>query len=405
MERTLRAHFNAAFTNERYRRVLDRIETRLGCSIPFRVAETPLFIPRDLRLRLVRHATEIVDEISRPALIAKLADAIPSELDVPRVDSLCNCIQVDFAIARNEAGELDGRLVELQGFPSLYALTAVEVQAWSEELATMPGLARPWTCLFNDPDHDSFVRRFRHAVLGGCDPEEVILMDLDPTRQKTYPDFVATREMVGIDAVCPTTLERDGRRLFRRVGDRRVQVRRIYNRVVFDELEKSGVTLPFAYNDDLDVTWFPHPNWYWIWSKNTVPFIEHPSVPRATLLSRLAEIPDDLENYVLKPLFSFAGAGVKVDVTRADIDAVPSHQRGGWMLQRKIVYEPGIVTPEGHGVKAEVRMMFMRAPDEPKPTLTLNLVRLSRGKMLGVDQNKDFDWVGGTVGIWPADEA
>src|SRR5690606_27618491 len=113
-------------------------------------------------------------------------------------------------------------------------------------------------------------------------------------------------------------------------------------------------------------------------------------VPRARYLSELDAAPEDLSGFVLKPLFSFAGSGVKVDVTAADIAAVPLAERDRWILQEKIAYEPALVMPDGNGVKAEVRMMFLRAPDEPEPTLALNLVRLSRGKMLGVDQNRDL---------------
>jgi hypothetical protein len=269
-------------------------------------------------------------------------------------------------------------------------------------LHEIPGMPEKWSIYFSGLDRESFVARFKKALLGGEDPESVALLDLDPPAQKTYPDFVATKMLTGIDAVCPTTLIKDGRKLLREVNGKRVQVRRIYNRIVFDELEVKGVALPFRYTDDLDVTWVSHPNWYWTWSKFTLPFIDHPAVPRARYLSDLKEIPQDLSRYVLKPLFSFAGSGVNVDPTRADLDAVPAEQRDKWILQEKIIYEPGIPMPDGTGVKAEVRMMFLRPPDEPRPELVLNLVRLSRGKMLGVDQNKNLTWVGGTVGMWPA---
>jgi hypothetical protein len=269
-----------------------------------------------------------------------------------------------------------------------------------EVLKTLPGLDHDYSIYFGGLDRDGFVKRLRAAILGGEDPEHVVLLDLDPPLQKTYPDFVATKQLVGIDAVCPTSLVKEGRRLFRKVDGKLVQVRRIYNRIVFDELEVKGSKLPFQYTDDLEVSWCSHPNWYWVWSKFTMPYVDHRAVPKARFVSELTEIPADLEHYVLKPLFSFAGSGVKVDVTRADIDAIPEHQRGGYLLQKKIAYEPALLMPDGNGVKAEVRMMFLRAPEEPEPSLVLNLVRLSRGKMLGVDQNKDLTWVGGSVGLW-----
>ena len=402
MEPSFRRDFNAAYGPDFYRKYLERFERRVGCKIPFRVAETPLFFTRALCDRLERSANEIVQQISNPALIAKLKVAIPPALDVPGMDALPNCVQVDFAITRGADGELEGKVVELQAFPSLYALMVLQAEVMSEMLAEMPGLDRNWSIYFSGLDRASFTEHFRRAVLADEAPENVVLLDLDPPSQKTYPDFLATKELTGIDSICPTTLIRDGRKLLRKVDGRLVQVRRIYNRVVFDELEVKKVELPFKYTDDLDVSWCSHPNWYWTWSKYTLPSIDHPAVPRARTVASLERIPDDLENYVLKPLFSFAGSGVKVDPTRADIDAIPEEQREGWLLQEKITYEPGLIMPTGEGVKGEVRMMFLRAPGDAAPKLVLNLVRLSRGKMLGVDQNRGVaqTWSGGTVALF-----
>ena len=404
MDSTLRRAFNAAFDADFYPSYLARLEAKIGgCKVPFRIAETPLFIPPALRDRLACDANEIVAQISNPDLIARMKGAIPAHLDVPRMDPLPSCAQVDFAITRDEDGELRGQVVELQAFPSLYALMAVQSDVMAEAIAHIPELRRKWSIYFSGLDRESFAERLRRAVLGGEDPAHVVLLDLDPKAQKTYPDFIATKMLVGIDSECPTRLIKDGRRLFRKVDGKLVPVRRIFNRVVFDELEKKEARLPFSYTDDLDVTWCSHPNWYWTWSKFTLPFIDHPAVPRARYVSDLDRIPDDLERYVLKPLFSFAGAGVNVEPTRADIERIPEHQRDKWIIQEKITYAPALLMPDGNGVKAEVRMMFLRAPEEERPTLVLNLVRLSRGKMLGVDQNRDLTWVGGSVGIWPVD--
>ncbi|WP_437283273.1 hypothetical protein WME90_22645 [Sorangium sp. So ce375] len=403
MDPTFRRAFNAAFGPSTYEDYIGRLERRLGCTIPFRVAETPLFLPERLRDDLARSATEIVRQISSPALIEQMKRAIPAHLDVPGMDPLPNCVQVDFAIVRGPDGELTGKVVELQAFPSLYALMLVQVEVMAEVLAGMPGLDRRWTCCFGGRSSADVLAHLRRAILAGEPEESVVLLDLAPEKQKTYPDFVATKLLVGVDAVCPTALVREGTRLFRRVDGRLVPVRRLYNRVVFDELESKRVELPFRYGEPLDVTWCSHPNWYWTWSKYTLPYIEHPAVPRTRTLSALEGTPPDLERYVLKPLFSFAGSGVKVDVTPEHIAAIPEGERSGWLLQEKVAYEPALAMPDGNGVKAEVRMMFLRAPDEPELSLVLNLVRLSRGRMLGVDQNRDLTWVGGSVGIWPAD--
>lgn len=404
MEPTFRKAFNEAFGPDTYPDFVRRLEQRVGCSIPFRVAETPMFVPLSLKNKLERAATEIVEQISKPSLIEKMKKSIPARFDVPGMDALPNCLQVDLAIVRGKDGELEGRLVELQAFPSLYALEVLHLEILTEQLHAIEGLKKPWTLFFGGLSRDAFVARLRKTVLGKEDPREVILMDLKPEEQKTYPDFRATKELLGIDSVCPTTLTVEGKKLFRRDADgKRIQVKRIYNRVVYDELEAKQITLPFAYTDELDVSWCPHPNWYWVWSKYTIPHIDHPAVPKARYVSELERLPEDLPNYVLKPLFSFAGTGVKVEVTPEDVHAIPAEQREGFILQEKITYHPGLLMPDGSGVKAEMRIMFLRADDESKPVPVINLVRLSRGIMHGVDHNRDLTWVGGTVGVWPAE--
>jgi hypothetical protein len=404
MEPTFRRAFNAAFSPAMYDSFLRRLEQRVGCPIPFRVAETPLFVPTALRDKLERAASEIVLQISNPEVIKTMKSAIPERFNVAGMDPLPNCVQVDFAIVRGADGELEGKVVELQAFPSLYALEVLHLDVMNEQFQSIPGLERRWSLFFSGLDRDTYITWLRRAVLAGEDPESVVLLDLEPEKQKTYPDFLATKELIGIDPVCPTDLIRDGRRLFRRGPDGKlIQVRRFYNRVVFDELEVKQVKLPFAYTEDLDVTWCSHPNWYWVWSKYTLPHIDHPAVPRARYVSEITKLPEDLSRYVLKPLFSFAGTGVRVDVTPEDVDAIPAEQRSNWLLQEKIAYDPALVMPDGSGVKAELRVMFLRAPEEPRPRPVINLVRLSRGKMHGVDHNRDLTWVGGTIGVWPVD--
>jgi hypothetical protein len=172
--------------------------------------------------------------------------------------------------------------------------------------------------------------------------------------------------------------------------------------MVFDELEVKKAVIPFNWNEELDLTWCSHPNWYWTWSKFALPSLTHPAVPQARFLSDITELPADLTRYVLKPLFSFAGAGVVVDVTDEDIQKIPFEQRANWVLQEKITYADAIKMPDGNGVKAEVRVMLARPPNGNDLIPVICLVRLSRGKMLGVDFNKGLTWVGGSVGIWPA---
>lgn len=395
MDQRFRSLFNEQFTPELYAWYQRELSSRLNTTFEFRLAESPVFLTDDFKQRAVNAATAIIEQLSDPATIARMKAAIPERWDTPGMDGLPSFSQVDFAVV-NENGTLVPKLIELQGFPSLTALQVIQRDVWKDTLAQMDGLDVAWSCWFSGYDRESFLDLARRTIVGKQDPREVILMDIDPPRQKTAPDFNATKLLFDVDAVDPTTLVKRGRQLFRNDG---TPVRRIYNRVVFDELISKGIELPFDYREELDVEWTPHPNWYWVWSKYSLPFLRHESVPKATFVSELDSIPGDLSRYVLKPLFSFAGGGVNVDPTRADIDAIPASDRGAWCLQEKIEYEPALHAADGGGVKIEMRMMFLRPEDEAKPVLAQNLIRLSRGKMLGVDFNKQFTWVGSSVGL------
>ncbi|HEX8254882.1 MAG TPA: hypothetical protein VF846_17185 [Thermoanaerobaculia bacterium] len=396
MDPRFRELFNHQFTPELYDFYQRELSTRLDSQFEFRLAESPLFLPDEFKRKAVESANAIVEQLSDPALIEKMKAAIPERWNTPGMDALPNLAQVDFAVVR-ENGELVPKLIELQGFPSLTALQVIQRDAWTDTLARMDGLDLDWSCWYSGHDRASFLELARRTIVGNHDPAEVILMDIDPPRQKTSPDFAATKLLFGVDAVDPSALTKLGNKLYR--GD--TEIKRVYNRVVFDELINKRIVLPFDHRDELDVEWAPHPNWYWVWSKYSLPFLDHPSVPRATFVSDLDPVPDDLSRYVLKPLFSFAGGGVNVDPTHADVDAIPEIERHAWCLQEKIEYEPALHAVDGGGVKIEIRMMFLRPDDEPKPILAQNLVRLSRGKMLGVDFNKQFTWVGSSVGLSP----
>jgi hypothetical protein len=394
MDARFRELFNRQFTPELYDFYQRTLSERLNAQFEFRLAESPLFLPEDFKAKTVDAATAIVEQLSNPALIEKMKAAIPERWNTPGMDALPHFTQVDFAVVR-ENGELVPKLIELQGFPSLTGLQVIQRDAWTETLAKMDGLDANWSCWYSGYDREAFIDLARRTIVGRHDPAEVILMDIDPPRQKTSPDFTATKQLFGVDAVDPTTLTKRGNKLY--CGE--TQIKRIYNRIVFDELIAKRIVLPFDHRDELDVEWAPHPNWYWVWSKYSLPFLQHPSVPRATFVSDLERIPDDLSQYVLKPLFSFAGGGVNVEPTRADVDAIPEIDRHAWCLQEKIEYEPALQAVDGGGVKIEIRMMFLKPDDAAKPILAQNLVRLSRGKMLGVDFNKQFTWVGSSVGL------
>ena len=402
MDRALVPVFNRAYTDDVYRRVRALMEER--CEEPsfgFRLAELPLILADDLRARCETVANGILARVLDPARIREGERAIPDRWRVPRTDALPHFMSIDLALARSADGGVEPRLIELQAFSSLYGMQVVQAEIWGEVLASMPGMPERWSPYFSGLDRERYLDLLRRTVIGDADPDEVVLLDVDPDQQKTRPDFHVIRRLLGVRAVCLTDVRKEGRRLLAPKDGRLVPVTRIFNRVVFDDLERRTLDLPFDFRDDLDVTWVAHPNWYWIWSKHTLPRLEHPAVPRATLLSELRSVPDDLSRFVLKPLFSYAGTGVVVDVDRAALDAIPAAERPGWLLQEKVDYAPDLIAPDGSGVKAEIRMMFLRHDGAGELTLAINLARLSRGKMHGVDHNRGLDWVGSSVGVWP----
>ena len=392
MDPRYRDLFNRQFTQELYESYQADLARRLNCKFEFRLAETPIFLPDDFKARIVKSGKEIIAQLSDPNRIARMQRAIPARWNVPGMDRLPNFAQVDFAVVE-ENGQYVPKLIELQGFPSLTALQVVQRDAFVDMLAKMDGLDYEWSCWFSGLDRRAFVDLTRRTIAADHDPKEVVLLDIDPPAQKTSPDFHATKKLFDVDSVDPRELTKRGRKLYR--GD--VQIKRIYNRVVFDELIRKDVQTPFDYREELDVEWSPHPNWYWVWSKYSLPFLDHPAVPKATFVSELREVPKDLGNYVLKPLFSFAGGGVNVEPTADDVAQIPANERDQWCVQEKIEYAPALKAADGGGVKIEIRMMFLRPDDEREPILAQNLVRLSRGKLLGVAFNKEFTWVGSTI--------
>ncbi len=298
-------------------------------------------------------------------------------------------------MTRGEGGRLAPKLIELQAFPTLYAFQVAQC----EELARIcPGGER-FDWYLSGLDTASYKKVVGEAILGGMAPENVVLLDLDPPHQKTAIDFAFTRQFWEVHAVDPSAIEKRGRELWYDRDGKKVRILRIYNRLIFDELESSGAKLPFDLREPLDVSWAGHPNWYFRWSKHCLPQLRHPTVPEAIVLSELPAPPRDLEHWVLKPLFSFAGSGVKVDVTAADLAAVPEPQRAHTLLMRKVEYAPAIATTDGNFSKVEVRVMFVWKNGAPFPVTTL--ARLSQGKMMGVNYNKDRTWVGSSGCLWP----
>ncbi|HUA15564.1 MAG TPA: hypothetical protein VMG31_09710 [Verrucomicrobiae bacterium] len=398
---SLRRQFNAAFTAGKYRAFLRRVDDLCGAHVQFRLSETPCFFPKPLIDRMAHDGEALIRQLVENAEYrAKSDEAVPPEFKVPNEAPHPMFVQVDFGLVRGANGELHPRLVELQAFPSLYAYQGPLAQAYIDVYGLRTFHLGPQASdlkyLLSRLNQASYLSLLRRAIVGSHDPENVILMEIDPLHQKTLPDFLLTEKMLGVRAVDIVDIRKEGSRLFYDREGKRIPIKRIYNRAIVDELERKHVKLAFDWRDDLDVEWAGHPNWYFRISKFSIPYLKHPSVPKTWFLDRLDTIPHDLENYALKPLYSFAGLGVVIAPTRQDIAAIPVDKRPYYILQERLHFEPVIETPFG-GTKAEVRVMYIWM-DELTPVLTI--IRMGRGLMMGVDHNKNMEWVGASAGFW-----
>ncbi len=391
----LREEFNRNFTAEKYRQLLQHLDKATGTHIGFRVSETPCFVPKALLDQMSQYGRELVLQLVDSPEYLRASDAsVPPQYNVPNESPRPLFVQVDFGVVRNPAGELEPKLVELQAFPSLYGYQPVSAHQYIEAYNLPSDLG----IYLSGYEPASYWKLLRQLIVGGHDPENVILMEIDPEHQKTLPDFLVTQRELGIAIVDILSLKKRGQKLFYTEDGREVEVRRIYNRCIVDELERKGVTLPFDLRDELDVEWAGHPNWYFRISKFSIPHLRHNCVPKTWFLDNLGELPKDNENYLLKPLYSFAGVGIKFSPTPADIDAIPINQRHNYILQERMRFEPVIQTPHGP-TQMEIRMMFVW-PEGGELTPVLPLVRMGRGMMMGVDHNKNLEWVGGSAALW-----
>ncbi|MBL7925049.1 MAG: hypothetical protein JNL88_12685 [Bacteroidia bacterium] len=388
---SIRSEYNNAFSEAKYRQFLEDMNRTFQYDIEFRVSETPVFIDKHFRKVLEEAGEEIVNVLTDPGFKALSEKAIPSSLRVSNEDEHTSLLAIDFAICEDGKGGYIPQLIELQGFASLYCY-----QEWLSVMYrkhfSIPG---HFDNKFNGYTHETYIRRLKQIVIGNQDPRETVLLELEPWKQKTQIDFYCTRQYLGIPVVCLTEVIREGDRLYYLENEKKIQIKRIYNRVIFDELlQRKDLNLQFNLTEDARVEWVAHPNWFFRISKYTMPFLKNRYVPETHFVDRMPSIPPDLENWVLKPLFSFSGQGVVFDVKPEDIHRL--EDPSNFILQRKVSYAPAVQSPTG-AVKCEIRLLYLWDKGEARPELTINLGRMSKGKMIGVRYNQNLDWVGGTT--------
>lgn len=390
---SLRQPFNSRYKPEKYPQLLALLAERCGVPIAFRVSETPCFLPLELLSGMAADGKELIRQlVESPEYRAHSTRSIPPEFNVPNESPHPTFIQVDFGLVRDAWGTLRPKLVELQAFPSLYAYQPVLARSYIDVYRLEPAMGY----LLGGLDAAAYLKLLQRAIVGKQDPENVILMEIDPEHQKTLPDFLLTEKLLGIRVVDIRTIKKDGNRLYWESDGKRIPIRRIYNRAIVDELERRGVKPAFDFRDDLEVEWAGHPNWYFRISKYSIPYLQHASVPKTWFLDQMEQLPEDLENYALKPLYSFAGLGVVIAPQKEDLLAVPAERKSQYILQERLDFEPVIETPFG-GTKVEVRVMYVWV-EELTPVLTI--LRMGRGLMMGVDHNRNMEWVGSSAALF-----
>ncbi len=390
----IRQRFNAAFTAQRYAAFMAELNKAVYWPVDFRVAESPLFFDAYTTRELIRAAEDIVGQLARPEFKKHAINAIPAGLAVPAETPFPHFLAVDFALCRDTSGKVLPQLIELQGFPTVACWQVLLTRIYRKHFPEIPAEFTPY---FGGLDEDGYLDALRRAMLGDCLPENTVMLEIEPDQQKTRVDFACTHAFLGVRPMCVTKVIKHGRQLFYFSGGREVPIHRIFNRVIFDELLRKKPAMKFSFSDDLDVQWAGHPNWYFRISKHTLPFLKNPYVPPCHFVSELKSVPTDLEDYVCKPLYSFAGLGVDITPTKEKIDAIPNPAE--WLLQRKVAYAPLMETPDGPA-KAEVRLIFA-GEGTGLPKLVNQLVRLTKGAMHGVDFNKGRTWVGASAGFHP----
>ncbi len=409
----LRANFNRRFDPRLYQKLLERMDRETRTHVGFRTSETPCFFPASLLSSMARAGAELTHQlVDSPDYMRCSTAAVPDRYRVPNESPHPHFMTVDFGLVREADGSVAPRLVELQAFPSIYGYQAV----LSRNMQEIFSLDERLRWFLSDLDDDGYWKLLRQVIVGEHDPEQVVLVEIDPEQQKTLPDFHVTEDRLGIATVDISQLVKQGNRLFYRRQDRKashgpsgawsdlVPIRRIYNRAIVDEMERKQVQLPFDYRDPLDVEWAGHPNWYFRISKFSLPWLDHSTVPRAVFLSDwyagggCDRLPQDRSRWILKPLYSFAGKGIVFEPSQQELDSIPPAEREQYLLQERMSFAPVIETPFGP-TQAEVRILYVW-PDQADLLPVLTLVRMGRGKMMGVDHNRDQQWVGSTAAYY-----
>ena len=391
---SIRTQYNQAFTDQKYQGFLADIAKAYNYKPPFRIAETPVFVGKHLKKQLMEACEEIIDVLVRPDFKKLSEGAILAGQKVPNETDQTTFLQMDFGICQDKEGNLSPQLIEVQGFPSLYFFQDLAARYYKKHY----DIPDNYNHLFGGLSSEEYLDLLRKIIIGNSHPENVVLLEVEPSKQVTAIDFVIAKHELNLEYLCVSDLKVSGKDVYYEKDGRKIGVEKIFNRVIFDELiRRDDIKRDFYFTKEYNVDWVGHPHWFFRISKHTLPLFDSQYVPKSYFLSDLKEIPEDLHNYVLKPLYSFAGTGVIINLNRYDLDSISDPEN--YILQRKVEYAPVVETPN-IPAKCEIRMLMIWEDGAARPKIINNLARLSKGEMVGVRYNKDKDWVGGSVGFF-----
>ncbi|MFZ4928821.1 hypothetical protein [Chryseobacterium sp. Mn2064] len=380
-----RKQFNQEFSQEKYQKLKDILKQKGGVEPTFRISESPLFLTKDFENKLIEASESIITQIKNlPA--ETIQKAVPDNCRVPNDTDKPHFFTIDFGICRSENGEIEPQLIELQAFPSLYAFQKTYEETFCEVYPFLDAIK-------NHMPHEAFTNYLKELIVGDEHPDHVILLEIFPEQQKTAIDFALTEKLLGIKTVCLTKVKKQGKKLFYEHDGKLIEIKRIYNRVIFDELDNiPDLITEFDFREEVDVKWITHPNWFFKISKFLLPLLKHQFVPKSYFLHEFPEH-ENLDHFVLKPLFSFAGSGVNLNPTKEITEAIQDKEN--YILQRKVTYEPIFEDIKGEFSKAEIRLLYIWRENDERPILLENLGRMTKAAMVNVDFNKkDAIWIG-----------
>ena len=386
-----RSQFNQEFSEEKYQKTKDLVKEETGQESGFRLSESPIFLTKDFWEKLDDASQSIIWQIKEMS-VEELRKAIPANCNVPNDTKKPHFVAIDFGICQDEKGNVIPQLIELQAFPSLFGFQKLYEEIITEVYPFLDALK-------NSLPKEEYIQKLKEVIVGDENPENVILLEIYPEKQKTAVDFIITEKYLGIKTVCLTKIKKECKKLFYENDGQLIPINRIYNRVIFDELDKiEGLETEFDFREEVDVEWVTHPNWFFKISKYILPKLKHEFVPKSYYLSDFPQN-ESLENFVLKPLFSFAGSGVNLNPTQEVINEIKD--KNNYIMQRKVDYAPVFKDINGEFSKAEIRLLFAWNPKSENPELLVNLVRMTKAAMVNVDFNKkDAIWIGSSMAFF-----